>query len=127
MKPCAYCGRENLEDATRCCDCGTVEWNMSALKVSLTIKPPYVFPQRELTREQMQMHLTTLVVCRTLAEADTIVSVLAGAGISAVIPDEYLMQAACWNLNTYGFVRVQIAPKDYENAAGLLLGTSLDS
>ena len=100
---------------------------MSALKVSLTIKPPYVFPQRELTREQMQMHLTTLVVCRTLAEADTIVSVLAGAGISTVIPDEYLMQAACWNLNTYGFVRVQIAPKDYENAAGLLLGTSLDS
>jgi hypothetical protein len=26
MKSCAYCGRENLDNATRCCECGTDEF-----------------------------------------------------------------------------------------------------
>src|SRR5437764_8888353 len=26
MKPCAYCGRENEDDATRCRECGTTEF-----------------------------------------------------------------------------------------------------
>jgi len=50
-----------------------------------------------------------------------IVGRLDGAGIFAVIPDEYLMQAVSWNLNTYGYVRVQVAPLDYEAAKECLL------
>lgn len=32
------------------------------------------------------------------------------------------MQAVGWNFNTYGYVRVQVAPKDYESAKELLSG-----
>jgi len=45
---------------------------------------------------------------------------LRAAGIQTFIPDENLMQAIAWNFNTYGFVRVQISPKDYEAAKDLL-------
>jgi hypothetical protein len=45
---------------------------------------------------------------------------LRAAGIEAFIPDEFLMQAAAFNPNMIGYVRVQVAPKDYEAARDLL-------
>jgi agmatine/peptidylarginine deiminase len=47
---------------------------------------------------------------------------LRAAGITPFLPDERLMQAVGWNFNTYGYVRVQVAPKDYESAKELLSG-----
>jgi hypothetical protein len=79
---------------------------------------------RELTPEEMRMDLITLVTCRTLIEADMVVGQLGGAGISAFIPDEFLVQAVSWNLSAYGYVRVQVSPKDYDAAKAFLLALS---
>lgn len=49
-----------------------------------------------------------------------IVSRLRSAGITAFIPDEYLMQTIGFNLNTFGYVRIQTTPRDYERARALL-------
>ncbi len=68
----------------------------------------------------MEKQWTTLVKCRTLTEADLVVSRLDAAGITTFLPDEFVMQAISWNLNTYGYVRVQVSPKDYEQAKELL-------
>ena len=62
----------------------------------------------------------TLLRCRTLLEADIIVSRLESAGIQAFIPDQFLMQSISWNVNTYGFVRVQVPPTDYAAAKEFL-------
>ncbi|HWF19684.1 MAG TPA: DUF2007 domain-containing protein [Verrucomicrobiae bacterium] len=65
--------------------------------------------------------------CRTLLEADLIVSRLAAAEIPAFIPDQFLLQAVAFNLNTYGYVRVQVSPKDYEAAKEYLGNSEIDS
>jgi hypothetical protein len=75
----------------------------------------------------MEKDLVTLVRCRDLVEADMVVSELRSTGISAFIPDEFLSQAVLWNLNTYGYVRVQVAPKDYESAKAFLLASPQDA
>ncbi len=75
-----------------------------------------------LPAEDRQKDLVTLVSCRTLGEADMVVSRLRAEGIDAFLPDESLMQVVGWNFNTYGYVRVQIAPKDYDAARDLLAG-----
>jgi cell division septation protein DedD len=81
-------------------------------------RPEYDFAP--LSEGDRQKDLVTLVACRTLGEADMVVSRLRAAGIEAFLPDESLMQVIAWNLNTYGYVRVQIAPKDYDAARDLL-------
>ncbi len=68
----------------------------------------------------MTADFVLLLRCRTLFEADLISSWLAAAGFRPFIPDEFLMQVVCWNLNTYGYVRVQVPPKDYSDARELL-------
>jgi hypothetical protein len=62
----------------------------------------------------------TVTSCRTLMDADMILSDLEGMGISAFIPDKYLMQAVGFNLGAYGYVRVQVAPRDYRDAMEFL-------
>jgi hypothetical protein len=37
------------------------------------------------------------------------------------------MQAISWNVNTYGFVRVQVPPKEYETAKEFLLANIGDA
>jgi hypothetical protein len=66
------------------------------------------------------MDLVTLVRCRTLVAADMVVSRLRAAGIEAFLPDESLMQTVAWNVSTYGYVRVQVSPKDYDSARNIL-------
>lgn len=127
MKLCAYCGRENTDEAIHCSECGTGEFKDCAIADPPPTNRSPVLEFAPLTPEAMQKDLITLMTCRTLAEADLIVSRLEGTGIAAFIPDQFLMQAICWNLNTYGYVRVQISPKDYEAAKDSLLAQGLDA
>lgn len=62
------------------------------------------------------MPVVTLRTCRTLEDADLIVAQLEQAGIKAMIPDEALMQTVAWNANAYGYVRVQVAPGQFDDA-----------
>jgi hypothetical protein len=68
----------------------------------------------------MKLDLVTLVTCRSIVEADVVVAQLGSAAISAFIPDEFLAQAMSWNINAFGYVRVQVSPKDYERARAFL-------
>lgn len=145
MKLCQWCGRENEDDAEVCRGCGTQEFKTPATELpepaipatlSRAVPPkatetssesaPLRWEFRELTPQEMKMDLVTLVRCRTLAEADLVVSELSSAGIAAFIPDEFMSQAVAWNLNTYGYVRVQVAPKDYQAAKEFLLAEPQD-
>lgn len=109
MKECAYCGRENEDDAVRCLECGTDAFKTDAPGESADL--PKLDPQEE---------LVTLVAGQRLADADILVGRLEAAGIEGIIPDEFLMQAIGFNLNTYGYVRVQVRRRDYANAKELL-------
>jgi hypothetical protein len=114
MKECAYCGRENEDAAARCRECGTEEFKSEA--------PASPREQSDLSEE-----LITLTSSRNLPEADLIVSRLDAAGIEAFIPDEFLMQAVGFNLNTFGYVRVQVRRKDLERAKELLAAPSAEA
>ena len=84
----------------------------------------YVFPP--LSPEQRLLDWVTLVNCRTLVEADLIASRLRAAGMESFIPDESLMQSIAFKLNTFGYVRLQVTPEDYDAAKLLLSQPSLE-
>ena len=81
-------------------------------------KPEYVFPP--ISAADRQKDFVTLVSCATLPAADVIFGRLQVAGIEASIPDESLMNVMGGGLGAFGFVRVQISPKDYDAARELL-------
>lgn len=108
MKECAYCGRENQDAATRCRECGSEEFK--------TGEPA----ERPVPKLDPQEEFVTLISTQMLADADLIVSRLASASIEAFIPDQFLMQNVAFNLNTFGYVRVQVRRKDLEKAEELL-------
>lgn len=118
MKVCSYCGRENGDEALSCIECGTSEFKGEKAMPETHPGPEFNFGT--LSAEDTEKAWVTLLKCRTLPEADMIVSRLTAAGISAFIPDEFVMQAIGWNLNTYGYVRVQVSPKEYEAAKEFL-------
>ncbi len=127
MKRCKYCGRENPDDATSCRECGTKFSLPEATprpkrrpEPTLPIIPPN-WQFRDLTPEEMKQDLVTLLTCPNIMDADVIVGRLGSVGIEAFIPDEYTAQTMAWNLNAIGFVRVQVAPGDYERAKNFLL------
>lgn len=120
MKRCSYCGRENSDDVLYCRECGTEFESPAEPAPPKPMRPEYTFAP--LTEAERQQDVVTLVACGTLMAADTVVSRLRAEGIEAFIPDEGLMQAVGWNFNTYGYVRVQVAPKDYDAARELLAG-----
>jgi hypothetical protein len=127
MKSCAYCGKENDDDAVCCRECGTDGFKQpaSADKPAEPVTPEPEFASAKLefltpTPREMEMDLVNLLSCRTLGEADLLVAQLETAGIPAFIPDQFLMQNIGFNLNTYGYVRIQVSPKDYEAAKEFL-------
>jgi hypothetical protein len=67
--------------------------------------------------------LVTLVKCGTLVEADAIRAQLEAADIKCFLPDEALMQNIAWNVNTYGYIRVQVYSQDYDAAKEVLSST----
>lgn len=117
MKVCAYCGRQNDDNAVQCCECATAEFKSPEEAATQFARRKWQFGI--LSSEQMEQDFVTLLTCRTLPEADMVVEELTGAGISAFIPDEYLMQVFPCNV-MFGFVRVQVSPKDYYAAKEFL-------
>ncbi len=105
MKECAYCGGRNEDEAVRCSGCGTDEF-----KTDAPIATPKLDEQEE---------FVTVFSCQKLPEADFLVGRLEAAGIETFMPDENLMQTIGLNLNTYGYVRVQVHRKDYASAREL--------
>ena len=71
--------------------------------------------------------LVTLVKCATLGEADAIRTQLEASDITSFLPDEALMQTIAWNVNAYGFIRVQVGSQDYQAAQEVLACMSEDS
>ena len=131
MKNCAYCGKENDDQAVCCRGCATEEFKTPppSGKPAETSAPeaeatPTKVEFMTVTPREMEMDLVNLMRCRTLGEADMFVAHLESAGIPAFIPDEFLMQNVGFNVNTYGFVRIQVSPKDYESAKEFLSGKS---
>jgi hypothetical protein len=105
MKLCAYCGRENQEDAARCSECGSDEFkNTESLDL-----PPL----------DEQEELVTLITCPTLSQSDLMVSRLEAAGIETFVPDQFLMQAVGLPM-TYGYIRVQVHRRDHAQAKAIL-------
>jgi len=103
MKKCTYCGRENPDDATHCLGCFQDDRFES-----------------QTPGKDLQDELLTVTTCAKLVEADLIASMLESNDIETFIPDQHLMQAIGFNLNTYGYVRVQVRRKDYAKAKELL-------
>ncbi|MEI7937460.1 MAG: DUF2007 domain-containing protein, partial [Verrucomicrobiota bacterium] len=123
------CGKENTDDAVACRECGTEEFKETPLadKPAESVTPEAESASTALkfltpTPQEMEMALVNLARCRTLGEADLLVAQLEAADIPAFIPDQFLMQNIGFNLNTYGFVRIQVSPKDYEAAKEVLSG-----
>lgn len=124
MLTCPYCGVEYPDGTTRC------SVDQTPLAPPPTVPTPdapmapdaapaeFEFPP--LTEAQRQQDLVTLVTCGTLISAEMIASRLSAAGIEVFIPDQSLVQTMGFNLGAVGFVRVQIAPADYDAAKALL-------
>jgi len=108
LKTCSYCGAEYPDDAVECAIDHT------------PFERPTLRPEPNQPENDRQDDLVTVVTCDTLVKADLIVSRLRAAGIETFLPDETLMQVVAWNLNTYGYVRVQVARRDYDAAKALL-------
>lgn len=111
MKTCPYCGAEYPDDAVMCTIDHTPFEEPPGFKMA-----EYRF--RQLFAQDAERDFVTLVSCANLPAADVIVGRLEAAGIEAFIPDESMMQDL--GVNAFGYVRVQIAPKDYEAARELL-------
>jgi hypothetical protein len=120
MKNCSYCGRENEESAIHCIECVT-EFPRNIAKAKST--PTASASQIEfvpLAPEDKGNDLVTLARCSTLVEAEMLVTRLDGAGFSTFIPDEFVIQQNPLYACTYGFVRVQVPPSEYDSAKEFL-------
>jgi len=124
MKTCSYCGATYPDDMTECpIDHAAVSFKPAAAAPhsgSASDSQRDEFKFSLLTPEERQQDLVTLVTCGTLMSADMIVCKLRAAGVEAFIPDKMLMQTVGFNFNTFGYVRVQVAPNDYDTAKAVL-------
>src|SRR6201994_1777608 len=118
MKKCSYCGAEYPDDAVMCPIDHTPFESPAEPPPPKPKKPEYHFPP--LSSADMQKDFVTLVTCASLPAADIIFGRLQVAGIEASIPDEFTMQVMSGDQNAFGYVRIQVAPKDYEAAKQLL-------
>jgi ribosomal protein L40E len=124
---CEWCGRENDARAVNCPECGT---SLRRPKAKTHVASQVAQPElvrwkfRRLTPDEMRMDLVTLLTRQNIAEADVVLAQLESIGISAFIPDEFVAQTMAWNINGLGYVRVQVAPRDYDCARVFLLELS---
>jgi hypothetical protein len=136
LKTCSYCGRENADDVTHCRECGSAEFAGKKIEAEPDVPTAAVLRDEEgmrgeangagsiqfeaLKENELNNTWVTLVRCGNLVEADLVATRLQAAEIPVFIPDEFLMQAIAFNVNTYGFVRVQVPPSHYEAARAVL-------
>lgn len=73
-----------------------------------------------LQTSELDLPWVTLLRCRNVIEADQIAMRLRARDIPVFIPDEFLSQAIAFNLNTYGYVRLQVPPQNFEQAKDVL-------
>ena len=119
MKKCSYCGAEYPDDAVICAvDHTPFERPAEPPKSEEPKEPQYRFPP--LSDEERQHDFVTLVTCTTLPAADVILGRLEAAGIEASVPDESISNLMGGGLSAFGFVRVQVASRDYDAARELL-------
>ena len=118
MKTCSYCGAEYPDDAVMCAIDHTPFEAPKEPAPAESKGPEYRFPP--ISEEDRQKDLVTLMTCATLPDADVIAGRLEVAGIEVSIPDESLMNNMGGGLAAFGFVRIQVAPKDYDAARELL-------
>jgi hypothetical protein len=76
--------------------------------------------------EEKDQPWVTLVRFPSLVEADLVAAQLRGADIPVFLPDEFVMQAISFNVITYGMVRVQVPPDQYETARDVLNATVVE-
>jgi hypothetical protein len=124
MKKCSYCGAEYPDDAVICAVDHTPFERPAGLPGTEASEPPepkepeYRFPP--LSEEERKHDFVTLVTCTTLPAADVILGRLEAAGIEASVPDESISTLMGGGLSAFGFVRVQVASRDYDAARELL-------
>ena len=123
MKTCSYCGAEYPDDAVMCSVDHTpferpAEPDSEPSESSEPKGPEYRFPP--ISEEDRQKDFVILVSCATLPAADVILGRLEVAGIEASIPDESTLYMMGGGQGAFGFVRVQVASKDYDEARELL-------
>jgi hypothetical protein len=117
MKTCSYCGTQYPDDAAEC----PIDHTPAAVAPveAATDAPKTDFQFSPLSPEERNLDLVTLLTCPNLTTADLMVCRLRAAEFEAFIPDEFLMQSAGL-VNTFGYVRVQVAPRDYDAARAFL-------
>jgi len=121
MKKCAYCGRENDDNAIPCSECGTEFGHANPAQPTPKTEPARPKYQiRPLSPEDAKLDLVTIVSCQTLFDADMVVSELEAAGITALIPDEFVAETMAYGLNAVVYVRVQVSPRDYDAAKDVI-------
>jgi hypothetical protein len=108
MKTCTYCGGKYSDDTTEC----PVDGN------PVSDKPAAAPPE--------QPDWVTVVTCGTMVTADLAAAKMRAAGMAVFIPDEILMQTFAFNVNTFGYIRVQVSPEDCEAAKALLAADGQD-
>ena len=119
MKICTYCGRECDDDVANCSGCG-----LDDFLSDVPAPAPDATPDPDADPDSgTEDELVTVSTCQKLADADLVRSKLDAAGIEAFIPDEHLLQNVGFNLNTYGYVRVQVRRQDLDEAKALLADT----
>lgn len=108
MKKCAYCGRENEENAVACFECGT------------DLQQPDVSEIDQSLQDQ-SLSLVIVATFRTVVDASLAKLRLESAGIEACIPEEYTPQIF-WNVipSPLESVTLRVAAKDYETARKVL-------
>src|ERR1041385_7374140 len=108
MKTCSYCGRENIDEALNCGECGT----------------KFEAPELPEDRSRLEDPALSLVVVKTFStvvDAAMLKSRFEAAGIEACVPEEYTPQIF-WNMipSPLESVTVRVAARDYAAAKAVL-------
>ncbi|MFO1475998.1 MAG: DUF2007 domain-containing protein [Verrucomicrobiota bacterium] len=125
MKTCSYCGANYGDESTECPVDHTPLNDPPATKTGEVAESgpagQHTMRYEFVPFSPAEQHLdwVTLIRCDKLASADVVTSRLNAEGIEVFLPEETLMQSVGLNV-AFGYVRVQVAPEDYDKARAIL-------